>query len=209
MEISVVNISGKETGRKINLPDSVFNLETPNDHAIYMDVRQIQANQRQGTHKSKERGEVRGSTKKPFRQKGTGGARAGHKRSPLWRHGGTVFGPRPRDYSFRLNKKIKTLARASALTYAARESKIVVLENFNFEKPRTKDFQGMLKNLNINVSKVLLVLNGANENVFLSGRNIPGTKITPASDLNTFDILNADRVLIIEEAVSSIEKVAR
>jgi large subunit ribosomal protein L4 len=209
MEFPVKNISGKETGRKVNLPDSVFNLETPNDHAIYLDVRHIQANQRQGTHKAKERGEVRGSTKKPFRQKGTGGARAGHKRSPLWRHGGRVFGPRVRDYSFRLNKKVKALARASALTYAAKESRITVLENFSMDKPKTKDFLGYLKNLNISDSKVLFVLPSVNQNIFLSGRNIPGTNIIPASDLNTIAILNADKVVIIEEAVSTIEKVAR
>jgi large subunit ribosomal protein L4 len=208
MELPVINISGKETGRKVSLSEEIFNLETPNDHAIYLDVRLIQANQRQGTHKAKERGEVRGSTKKPIRQKGSGGARAGHKRSPLWRHGGRVFGPRPRDYSFRLNKKVKTLARASALTYKARENKIIVLEAFNLDKPRTKDFLNILKNLNALNKKVLILTNGVNKNVYLSGRNIPGTRITPVSDINTLDILNADHVLIIEEAVSSIEKIA-
>jgi large subunit ribosomal protein L4 len=198
MEISVLDKAGKETGRKMNLPDELFAIEKPNDHAIYLDVRQIQANARQGTHKAKERGEVRGSTKKPWKQKGTGGARAGHKRSPLWRHGGRVFGPHPRDYGFRLNKKVKVLARASAFTYKAIEQKITVLENFNFEKPRTKEFLSILKNINAQNEKVLLLLAGQNQNVYLSGRNIPGTKIVPSTEASTYDILHADRLVIVE-----------
>lgn len=209
MEAKVLNTAGKDTGRKVVLDDSIFALAEPNDHAIYLDVRHLQANARQGTHKAKERGEVSGSTKKPFRQKGTGGARAGHKRSPLWRHGGTVFGPRPRDYGFRLNKKVKVLARASALTYKAREEKITVLENFSFEKPRTKEFVNLLNNLNAANRKVLFLLAGANHNVYLSGRNIPRTVIVPATEINTYDILNADHVVIVEDALKVIETNAK
>jgi large subunit ribosomal protein L4 len=205
MEAKVLNKEGKETGRKVVLNDAVFALAEPNDHAIYLDVRQIMANGRQGTHKAKERGEVRGSTKKPFRQKGTGGARSGHKRSPLWRHGGRVFGPRPRDYGFSLNKKTKVLARVSALTYKAREEKLVFVENFSFDKPKTKDFLTVMNNLSPGSRKVLFLLAGASTNFYLSGRNVPGMTISLASDLNTYDILNADRIVIVEEALKVIE----
>jgi len=205
MEVAVKNIQGKDTGRKVTLPEAIFGIE-PNDHAIYEDVRQIQANGRQGTHKAKERGEVSGSTKKPFRQKGTGGARSGHKRSPLWRHGGRVFGPKPRDYSFKLNKKIKRLARRSALSYKVRENGIVVLENFNLQSPKTKEFVKILKALELSNTKVVMVLPEDNQNIWLSGRNIPKTEVVRAADLNTIDILNAGHLLILEDALAKLNE---
>lgn len=204
MEISILNTQGKETGRKVTLSDAVFNLENPSEHAIYLDVKHFLANQRQGTHKAKERGEVRGSTKKPWKQKGTGGARAGHKRSPLWRHGGRVFGPRPRDYSISLNKKVKLLARQSALTLKARDNKITVVENFSFDKPRTKDFIAVLKNLKLEGSKVLVLTNGLNDTVYRSGRNLPYASILPVAHVNTYSILNAESVILLEGAVETI-----
>lgn len=205
MEVAVKNIQGKDTGRKVTLSEAIFGIE-PNDHAIYEDVRQIQANGRQGTHKAKERGEVSGSTKKPFRQKGTGGARGGHKRSPLWRHGGRVFGPKPRDYSFKLNKKIKRLARRSALSYKVRENGIVVLENFNLQAPKTKEFVKILKALELSNTKVVMVLPEDNQNIWLSGRNIPKTEVVRAADLNTIDILNAGHLLILEDALAKLNE---
>jgi large subunit ribosomal protein L4 len=205
MELLVKNIKGGETGRKVSLPEEIYAIE-PNDHAIFEDVRQIQANGRQGTHKAKERGEVSGSTKKPFRQKGTGGARGGHKRSPLWRHGGRIFGPRPRTYGFKLNKKVKRLARRSALTYKARENSIIVLENFNLQAPKTKDFLAIMTGLKITARKVLLVLPEDNANIYLSGRNVPGTQVVRASDLNTLDILNAGLLILLEGAVDKINE---
>jgi len=206
MELTVYSIDGQDTGRKIDLNDKIFGLEAPRDHLIYQDVRLIQANRRQGTHKSKERGEVSGSKKKPYRQKGTGNARAGHKRSPLWRHGGTIFGPRPRDYSFRLNKKQKKLARKSALTYKAQEEGIKIVENFTFEAPKTRQFVSILDNLELAGKKILFVQAENDTNVFLSGRNIPKTEIRLAKDLNTYDIINADHLLITEEAVNVINE---
>ena len=206
MKIPVYNIEGKDTGRKVTLEKKVFEVENPNDHLIYMDIRLIRNNQRQGTSKSKERGEVSGSNKKPFRQKGTGNARPGHKRSPLWRHGGTVFGPRPRDYGFGLNKKQKRIARKSALTYKAKDEGIQVVENFTFEAPKTKQFVELLNNLELQGKKVLLVLGENDTNVYLSGRNLPKTSICTAMDLNTYDILNADRLLLTEEAVKVINE---
>ncbi|HEX2901656.1 MAG TPA: 50S ribosomal protein L4, partial [Bacteroidia bacterium] len=191
MELTVKNIKGADTAEKINLPDSIFGIE-PNDHAIYQDVRLILANARQGTHKAKERGEVSGSTKKPFRQKGTGGARQGHKRAPHMYHGGRVFGPRPHLYGFKLNRKVKRLARRSALSYKAKDARIMVLENLNFNTPKTKEFVQVLNNLKLTGSKVLMVLPDENSNVYLSGRNIPKTQIVRAQDLNTYDILHAD-----------------
>ena len=205
MELTVLNTQGKATGRQISLSPAVFGLETPNDHLIWQDVRLYLANQRQGTHKTKERGEVRGSTKKPFRQKGTGNARQGHKRSPLHRHGGTIFGPKPHLYGFKLNQKARQLARSSALTYKAREEKITVLENFNLDAPKTKDFLKVLNSLNLGERKVLFVLPADNKNVFLSGRNLPKTQIIRAGDINTYDIVNADTLVLIEEAVNVIE----
>lgn len=205
MKLSVYTKEGKEAGRQVELTDAIFGIE-PSDHAIYQDVRLILANRRQGTHKAKERGEIHGTGKKPFRQKGTGGARAGDRKSPLWRHGGRVFGPRPRDYGFKLNRKVKELARRSALTYKAKESSITVVENFTMAAPKTKEFVKMLEALKLNDKKVLMVLAGDNENVYKSGRNIPNAKIIRVADLNTYDILNAGSLLFIEEAVGQIQE---
>lgn len=206
MEAAVYTIKGTSTGRTVTLSDAVFGLETPSDHAIYMDVRQMQANARQGTHKTKERGEVSGSTKKAFRQKGTGGARRGHRRSPLLYHGGTIFGPKPRDYSFKVNSKLKALARRSALTYKARESAITVVENPVFDAPKTKTFIAMLNDLKVSGSKVLFLLPASNQNVFLSGRNLPYANVRTVDELNTFDILRADKLVIVENAVNIINE---
>lgn len=206
MEVAVYNIEGSDTGRRVELAEAVFSLESPSDHAIYLDVRQIQANGRQGTHKAKERGEVSGTGKKPYRQKGTGNARAGDRKSPLWRHGGRVFGPRPRDYSFRLNKKVKRLARKSALTYKAAEENIRVLENFDFEAPKTKQFKAIMDSMELTGKKVLLVLPDHNQNIYLSGRNLPKTQVVQAENLNTYDILNADMLVFTEQAVGVINE---
>ena len=206
MKIPVYNIEGKETGRNVTLEKKVFGLENPSDHLIYMDVRLIRNNQRQGTSKAKERGEVSGSNKKPYRQKGTGNARPGHKRSPLWRHGGTVFGPRPRDYGFHLNKKQKRTARKSALTYKAQDDGIRVIENFTFEVPKTKQFLEILNNFELTEKKVLVVMGENDRNVYLSGRNLPKAMVCTAQELNTYDILNADQLLMTEEAVSIINE---
>ena len=205
MEIEVYNISGAKTEKKIKLEDSIFAIE-PNDHAIYLDVKQHMANKRQGTHKSKNRWEISGSTKKLKKQKGTGGARSGDINSPLFKGGGRVFGPEPRDYSFKLNKKLKKLARISALTYKAKDNNIVVLEDFNFEEPKTKNYTDMLLNLNLPDKKTLLVLSESNKNVYLSSRNIKNAKIASASDLNTYDILNANNLLFVESSLKEIEK---
>lgn len=204
MKVAVYNKEGKDTGRQVELPATIFGLETPSDHAIWQDVRNFLANQRQGTHKAKGRGEVSGSTKKPFKQKGTGGARAGHKRSPLWRHGGRVFGPVPHNYGFKVNGKLKELARRSALTYKARESRITVIENFSMDAPKTKDFLNVLSNLKVNDSKVLLLLNTDNKNIYLSGRNHRKAKVVLAKDVHTYDILNAETVVIMEGGLEVI-----
>jgi large subunit ribosomal protein L4 len=205
MEASVFDIKGIDTGRKVDLVETVFGLEEPNDNAIYQDVRLILANRRQGTHKSKERGEIRGSKKKMYRQKGTGNARAGHKRSPLRRGGGTIFGPRPRDYGFKLNRKLRALARLSALTHKAREeSGIKIVENLSFEAPKTKQFLGMLNDLSLSNHKVLLITSESKEAVYLSGRNIRNAHVMEARTLNTYDILNAETLIIEEGAVSII-----
>jgi large subunit ribosomal protein L4 len=204
MELSVYNISGKETGRKANLNDQIFGIE-PNDHAIYLDVKQFHANQRQGTHKSKERNEVSATTKKLKRQKGTGGARAGSMKSPLFVGGGRVFGPRPRDYSFSLNKKLKRLARKSALTYKAQSNGILVLEDLNFAAPKTKAMIDLVKNLNLFDKKTLIVLPQSNKNVYLSSRNLECNKVVTASDLNTYDILNAQNIIVVESSLQVIE----
>lgn len=204
MEVKVINISGKETTKKVQLNDSIFGIE-PNDHAIYLDVKQYLANQRQGTHKSKERGEIAGSTKKFKKQKGTGGARAGSLKSPVFVGGGRVFGPKPRDYSFKLNKKLKRTARLSALSYKAKDNSIVVLEDFNFEGPKTKNYADLMKNLNLSDKKTLLVLAESNKNVYLSSRNLANTKVVTASELNTYDILNANNLLLVEGSVKQIE----
>lgn len=204
MELSVLNISGKATSKKVNLNDSIFAI-SPNDHAIYLDVKQFLANKRQGTHKSKERNEVAGSTKKLKKQKGTGGARAGSDKSPTRVGGGRVFGPRPRDYSFKLNKKLKRLARVSALTYKAKENNITVLEDFSFEAPKTQKYADLINNLTLSNKKTLLVLGESNKNVYLSSRNISNSKVVTASDLNTYDILNANNILLVESSLKEIE----
>ncbi len=203
MDVAILKYSGESTGRKISLSDAVFGIE-PNDHAIYLDVKSFLANQRQGTHKSKQRNEISGSSRKIKKQKGTGGARAGNIKSPLFKGGGRVFGPQPRDYSFKLNKKVKDLARRSALSYKLKDNSIAVLEDFNFESPKTKSYVTMLNALSLADKKTLLVLPEGSKNVVLSGRNIQNTKITTAEQINTYDLMNADNVLIAE---SSLEKV--
>ncbi len=204
MEANILNISGKETGKKVKLSDKIFGIE-PNDHAIYLDVKQYLANQRQGTHKSKERAEINRTTKKLKRQKGTGGARAGSMKSPLFVGGGRVFGPRPRDYSFKLNRKLKHLACMSALTYKAKDKNITVLENFNFDQPKTKNYVDLLKNLNLDSKKALVVLPAHDQNIYLSSRNVQRNKVTTASELNTYDILNAHHLVIVEGSVAALE----
>jgi large subunit ribosomal protein L4 len=205
MEVNVVNVSGKETGAKVQLPESVFGIE-PNDHAIYLDVKQFLANQRQGTHKSKQRNEIAGSTRKLYKQKGTGGARAGGIKSPLFNGGGRVFGPQPRDYSFKLNKKLKSLARKSALSYKAKDSSIIVLEDFNFESIKTKSYVQLVADLNVTNVKTLLVLGEANKNIYLSSRNLKKTKVITADQLNTYDVLNAGKLLLTAGAVKTLEE---
>jgi large subunit ribosomal protein L4 len=204
MELSVVKISGQDSGRKVKLSADIFGIE-PNDHAIYLDVKQYLANQRQGTHKSKERNEVSGTTKKLKRQKGTGGARAGSMKSPVFVGGGRVFGPRPRDYSFKLNKKLKRLARLSALSYKAKNNGIMVIEDLRFDAPKTSEMVSIINNLKITDKKTLLVLPETNKNVYLSSRNLQGYKVVTASDLNTYDILNAQNLLIAEGSFPVIE----
>jgi large subunit ribosomal protein L4 len=205
MEVKVLNVSGKETGAKVQLSDSIFGIE-PNDHAIYLDVKQYLANQRQGTHKAKQRNEIAGSTRKLYKQKGTGGARAGSIKSPLFNGGGRVFGPQPRDYSFKLNKKLKSLARKSALSYKAKDSSIVVLEDFNFDSIKTKNYIQFTTDLKVGDVKTLLVLGAANENVYLSSRNLKKTKVITADQLNTYDVLNAGKLLLTTGALKTLEE---
>jgi large subunit ribosomal protein L4 len=206
MEVNVLNVSGKETGAKVQLPESVFGIE-PNDHAIYLDVKQFLANQRQGTHKSKQRNEIAGSTRKLYKQKGTGGARAGSVKSPLFNGGGRVFGPQPRDYSFKLNKKLKSLARKSALSYKAKDNNILVLEDFNFDSIKTKNYIKMEADLNVTNDKTLLVVADAeNNNVYLSSRNLKKTKVISVEQLNTYDVLNAGKLLLTTGAVKTLEE---
>ena len=205
MEVKVLNISGKETGAKVQLPESVFGIE-PNDHAIYLDVKQYLANQRQGTHKSKQRNEIAGSTRKLYKQKGTGGARAGSIKSPLFNGGGRVFGPQPRDYSFKLNKKLKSLARKSALAYKAKDNNVVVLEDFNFDTTKTKNYTSLLAALNVGTQKTLLVLPAQNNNIYLSSRNVQKTKVISAADLNTYDVLNAGVLVLTADSVKTLEE---
>lgn len=204
MEVSILKYSGEQTGKKVNLSDAVFAIE-PNDHAIYLDVKSFLANQRQGTHKSKQRNEIAGSSKKIKKQKGTGGARAGNIKNPQFKGGGRVFGPQPRDYSFKLNKKVKDLARKSALTYKAKDNAIAVLEDFNFEAPKTKQYINLLNALSLADKKTLLVLPESNKNVVLSGRNLKRAKITTADQINTYDVMNADNVIFVESSVSKVE----
>ena len=205
MELSVLNIEGKETGRKVTLNDQIFGIE-PSDHAIYLDVKQYMAHQRQGTHKSKERGDIVGSTRKIKKQKGTGTARAGSIKSPIFRGGGTIFGPRPRSYGFKLNKKVKQLARKSALTYKANEKSIMVLEDFNFEAPKTKELVALKSNLQIADKKSLFVLPVENNNIYLSSRNLQDVSVVIASELNTYQILNAKTIVLLEGSVDKIEE---
>ena len=204
MELSVLDIKGKDTGKKVALADEVFGIE-PNEHVVYLDVKQYLANQRQGTHKSKERGEVSYSTKKIKRQKGTGGARAGSIKSPVFVGGGRVFGPRPRDYSFKLNKKVKVLARKSVLSAKAKANGISVIEDFTFEAPKTKQYLALLSAFSLSNKKTLLILPANDKNVYLSGRNIPKVNITTPDEVNTYDLINAEVLLISETAVSKLE----
>ena len=203
MEASVLNIKGQETGRKVTLNEAIFGIE-PNDHVIYLDVKQYMANQRQGNAKSKERSEISGSTRKLGRQKGGGGARHGDITSPLLRGGGRVFGPKPRDYSFKLNKKVKILARKSALAYKVQENALIVVEDFSFEAPKTKEIVNIAKNLKVDGKKLLFVLPTANKNVYLSARNLQGTEVLEAAKVNTYKVLNADVLVITEKSLETI-----
>ena len=206
MELKVYNIKGEETGKVVSLNDAIFSIE-PNDHAIYLDVKQYLANQRQGTHKAKGRSELAGSTRKLGRQKGGGGARPGDIKSPVRVGGGRVFGPVPRDYSFKLNKKVKQLARKSALSYKAAENKIVVLEDFSFDNPKTKDYVEMLKNLQVADKKTLLILSESNKYVYLSARNLKDSKVSLVDEMNTYGILDANVLLLTEGSIAKIDKI--
>jgi len=208
MDIAVVKYSGESTGRKVNLETEVFGIE-PNDHAIYLDVKSYLANQRQGTHKSKQRNEISGSSKKNKKQKGTGGARAGNIKNPQFKGGGRIFGPTPRDYSFKLNKKVKELARKSALTYKAKDNSIAILEDFNFEAPKTKQYLAMLKSLSLGDKKTLFILPEVNKNVVLSSRNVRNTKVITAAQLNTYDVMNADNLVFAESSINSINSLLK
>jgi len=206
MEVSVKKINGQETGRKVALNDAVFGIE-PNDHVIYLDVKQYMANQRQGNAKSKERSEMSGSTRKLGRQKGGGGARHGDINSPVLVGGGRVFGPKPRDYSFKLNKKVKILARKSALSYKAQENSVVVVEDFTMDAPKTKEFVNIAKNLKVDGKKVLLVLPDANKNVYLSARNLQRAEVLEARNINTYKVLNADVLVVTENSLKAIDEI--
>ena len=208
MEIAVLKNSGEDTGRKVSLSDDIFAIE-PNDHAIYLDAKQYLANQRRGTHKSKERAEISGSTRKIKKQKGTGTARAGSIKSPIFRGGGRVFGPKPRNYGFKLNKKLKALARKSALAYKAKDKNLMILEDFSFETPKTKDFANVLSSLSISDKKTLFVVSKEEKNVVISARNLQNTKVITADTLSTYDVLNADSLLISESSVEKIENLLK
>ncbi|MCC7330971.1 MAG: 50S ribosomal protein L4 [Flavobacteriales bacterium] len=206
MELVVKNIKGKDTSKKVSLSELVFGIE-PNDHAIYLDVKQFLANQRQGTHKSKEKGEITASTKKIKKQKGTGGARAGSLKSPLFKGGGRVFGPQPRDYEFKLNIKQKRLARKSALSYKVKEGALMIVEDFDIAKPQTKEYADILNNLKVLNKKSILVLSELNKNVYLSSRNLKGAKVITASQINTYDLMNANSVILAESSVKTLENI--
>ncbi|WP_323757301.1 50S ribosomal protein L4 [Roseivirga sp.] len=208
MEIAVLKNSGEDTGRKVTLSGDIFGIE-PNDHAIYLDVKQYLANQRQGTHKSKQRAEIAGSTRKIKKQKGTGTARAGSIKSPVFRGGGRVFGPEPRDYHFKLNKKLKVLARKSALAYKAKDNNLLILEDFTFDAPKTKEYKKMIDGLSLSGKKTLIVVGEHDTNVLLSGRNIQNTKVITANALNTYDVLNAESLLLSESSVEIIENLLK
>lgn len=207
MELEVLNITGKSTGKKVKLSKDIFGIE-PNDHAIYLDVKQIMTNRRQGTHKAKERAEIKGSTKKIKKQKGTGTARFGSIKNPIFRGGGRVFGPRPSDYRNKLNRKVKELARKSALTYKAMNKQVLVVEDFSLEQPKTKDFANIQKNLKIDDKKLVFVLNERNKNVYLSSRNLQNSKVITVSELNTYDIMNATALLFVESSLDVLQKKA-
>ncbi len=204
MELAVYNIKGEDTGRKVTLNDEIFAIAEPNEHAVYLDVKQFLANQRQGTHKAKERSEIAGSTKKLGRQKGGGGARHGDIKSPLFHGGGRVFGPRPRNYGFKLNKKVKALARRSALTYKAQNNQIMVIEDIKFDAPKTKEFVNITRNLKLEGQKLLLVLAGQERNLYLSLRNVPTASVVTASDINTYRVLNNRMILVTESSVDAL-----
>jgi large subunit ribosomal protein L4 len=204
MELAVYNLAGKETGRKVSLKDDLFASE-PNDHAIWLDVKQFLANNRQGTSKTKQRNEVHGSTRKLHKQKGTGGSRKGSIKNPLFRDGGRIFGPQPRDYHFKLNKKLKRVARRSAISYVVKQERLTVVEDFNFEAPKTKAFVSFLKSFNVDNKKVLLVLPDAVGNVYLSSRNIPSANVISASELNTYEVMDAERVIMAESTLPVVE----
>ena len=205
MNVAVLDKGGKDTGRKVALSKTIFGIE-PNDHSIYLDVKHHMANRRQGTNATKERSDITGSTRKLRRQKGTGAARVGSIKNPLFRGGGTIFGPRPRDYSFKLNKKVRSLARKSALSYKAKEKNITVVEDFNFEAPKTKDYKSILSALKAQDMKTLLVLPESKPNVVLSGRNLQNTKVILAENLNTYDVLHADKLMFMESSIEKVEK---
>lgn len=205
MKVAVLDIKGKETGRSAELADSVFQID-PNQHAIYLDVKQYLAHQRQGTHKAKERGEIAGSTRKIKKQKGTGTARAGSLKSPVFRGGGRIFGPRPKDYTQKLNKGVKRLARKSALSLKSQTNSIIVLEDFSFEAPKTKDFKSILSALGLEDKKSLVVLGGSNNNVYLSSRNLQGSEVITSSELSTYKIMNANSVVLLEGALAGLEE---
>ena len=204
MELAVYNIKGEDTGRKVTLNDEIFAIAEPNEHAVYLDVKQYLANQRQGTHKAKERSEIAGSTKKLGRQKGGGGARHGDIKSPLFHGGGRVFGPRPRNYGFKLNKKVKALARRSALTYKAQNNQIMVIEDIKFDAPKTKEFVNITRNLKLEGQKLLLVLAGQERNLYLSLRNVPTASVVTASDINTYRVLDNRMILVTESSVDAL-----
>ena len=204
MKIAVHNIKGKETTKKVDLSKDVFGVE-PNDHAIYLDVKQYLASQRLGTHSSKERGAIKGSRRKLRKQKGSGAARVGDIKNPLFRGGGRVFGPRPRKYDFKVNKKVKRLARKSALSYKLTQKNIIVLEDFNFENPSTKNYSSTLANFDVLNNKTVLVLDKPNKNIFLSSRNLSRAKVVLASELNTYDIMNANKLLFVESSIKELE----
>ena len=204
MELAVYNIKGEDTGRKVTLNDEIFAIAEPNEHAVYLDVKQYMANKRQGTHKAKERSEIAGSTKKLGRQKGGGGARHGDIKSPLFHGGGRVFGPRPRNYGFKLNKKMKALARRSALTYKAQNNQIMVIEDIKFDAPKTKEFVNITRNLKLEGQKLLLVLAGQERNLYLSLRNVPNANVVTASDINTYRVLDNRMILVTESSVDAL-----
>ncbi len=204
MELSIYNIEGKDTGKKVKLSDEIFGI-VPNEHVVYLDVKQYLANQRQGTHKAKERAEVSRSTRKLKKQKGTGGARAGSLKSPLFKGGGRIFGPRPRDYHFKLNKKVKSLARQSAIAAKVQAGDVAIIDSVSFAAPKTKSYLSMLKAFSLDGTKTLLITPEVNANVVLSGRNIPKAKVSTAADLNTYDLVNASKLLITEAALQAIE----